>query len=205
MADDVEKTSEEDKEKEKEEGAATEGGEGEGEEGASPKNAQEKKPGINILLIIIIALLVIILGAGGFLLLTSTGQSLIGLGPSAEEMAAAEKEEEEEVEPPTDLVYFNIPELLVNLTKSSGKQKTTPFLRLSLKLELPDKESDKTMQAVLPRVIDQFQVYLRQLRVEDIEGSAGIQRLREELLKRVNEVAAPVKVKDVLFEVMLVQ
>tara|TARA_A100000171_G_C2138513_1_gene152484 strand:+ start:2859 stop:3401 length:543 start_codon:yes stop_codon:yes gene_type:complete len=160
-----------------------------------------KKSGPNILLVIIIVLLVLILGAGGFLFFTEKGKSLIGLGPTEGEQAT----EQQEVTPPTDLTYFAVPELLVNLSKSTVKQKKSPFLRLSLKLELPDKESEKMMQAVLPRVIDQFQVYLRQLRVEDIEGAAGIQRLREELLKRVNEVSAPVKVRDVLFEVVLVQ
>ena len=153
------------------------------------------------MLIIIIVLLLLIIGAGGFLLFTSAGKSLIGLDQGEE---GASKVKVEEL-PPTDLTYFAVPELLVNLTKSSGKKKVAPFLRLSLKLELPDKESEKIMQAVLPRVIDQFQIYLRQLRVEDIEGSAGIQRLREELLRRANEVSAPVKVGDVLFEVVLIQ
>jgi flagellar protein FliL len=61
------------------------------------------------------------------------------------------------------------------------------------------------LQAVMPRVIDNFQVYLRELRVEDLRGSAGVYRLREELLVRVNSAAAPVKVRDVLFKEMLVQ
>lgn len=168
---------------------------------SSENQGQKKSGGVNLLLVIAIVLLVLVLGAGGFLLFTSTGKRLIGLESTDE---AVKKEKVDEV-PPTDLTYFAVPELLVNLTKSSPRQKAAPFLRLSLKLELPDKESEKTMQAVLPRVIDQFQIYLRQLRVEDIEGSAGIQRLREELLKRVNEVSSSVKVRDVLFEVVLVQ
>lgn len=170
-------------------------GEDEGEGG------EEKKSGSNLLLIIIIVLLLLIIGAGAFLLFTQMGRDMIGIGQNQEGAAKVKVEEL----PPTDLSYFAVPELLVNLTKSNPKQKSAPFLRLSLKLELPDKESEKTMQAVLPRVIDQFQIYLRQLRVEDIEGSQGIQRLREELLKRVNEVSAPIEVRDVLFEVVLVQ
>jgi flagellar FliL protein len=58
---------------------------------------------------------------------------------------------------------------------------------------------------VAPRVIDQFQTYLREMRVEDLRGSAGIYRLRQELLYRVNIAADPVKVKDVLFQEMLIQ
>ena len=55
------------------------------------------------------------------------------------------------------------------------------------------------------RVIDQFQTYLRELRVRDLRGSAGIYRLQMELLWRVNQAAAPVEVKDVLFQEILIQ
>ena len=62
-----------------------------------------------------------------------------------------------------------------------------------------------TIEEMMPRIVDNFQVYLRELRVEDLKGSAGMYRLREELLKRVNVAVAPVKVNDVLFKEMLVQ
>ena len=57
----------------------------------------------------------------------------------------------------------------------------------------------------MTKIIDNFQTYLRELRIEDLRGSAGMYRLREELFVRVNAAAAPVKVKDVLFREMLVQ
>jgi flagellar FliL protein len=53
--------------------------------------------------------------------------------------------------------------------------------------------------------VDSFQVYLRELRVEDLKGSAGMYRLREDLLRRINEAARPVKISDVLFKEMLIQ
>jgi flagellar FliL protein len=43
------------------------------------------------------------------------------------------------------------------------------------------------------------------LRIEDLQGSAGLLRLREELLTRVNSSVKPAKVNDVLFKEMLVQ
>ena len=57
----------------------------------------------------------------------------------------------------------------------------------------------------MPRIVDNFQVYLRELRLEDLRGSAGLYRLREELLSRVNIAAQPAQVNDVLFKEMLVQ
>ncbi len=58
---------------------------------------------------------------------------------------------------------------------------------------------------MMPRIIDNFQVYLRELRVEDLKGSAGMYRLREEMLIRVSAAVAPAKINDVLFKEMLVQ
>ena len=57
----------------------------------------------------------------------------------------------------------------------------------------------------MPRIVDQFQVYMRELRVEDLNGSAGMARLKEELLMRVNAAVAPTQVRDVLFQQMIVQ
>ena len=98
--------------------------------------------------------------------------------------------------------FLEIPTMIVNLDSSDG---TPRYLRLSVQLELGS-EADKTaVEAVVPRVIDQFQTYLRELRVRDLRGSAGIYRLQMELLWRVNQAAAPVEVKDVLFQEILIQ
>jgi flagellar FliL protein len=108
----------------------------------------------------------------------------------------------EAVQPPKPAVFFDLPDLLVNL---NGAGRKASFLKLSVSLELDKQDDVPRLQSVLPRIIDNFQVYLRELRVEDLKGSGGIYRLREELLTRVNAAAAPVKVTDVLFKEMLVQ
>ena len=61
------------------------------------------------------------------------------------------------------------------------------------------------LQVLMPRIVDQFQGYLRELRVDDIKGSAGIMRLKEEMLRRINVAAAPYRVRDVLLKEMIVQ
>ena len=93
-------------------------------------------------------------------------------------------------------------ELTVNLA-STGKR--TSYLKLKLTLELGAPEDQDALPNMLPRVEDQFQVYLRGVRVEDIQGSDGLQRLREELLLRAQKAAAPAKIKDILFKVVQVQ
>lgn len=165
-------------------------------QGAENKPEEKKgKNGMKIIILVVISFFIIAGGITVFLFLTESGRHMAGLDKKKE------GKEEKEISPET-LTFYKMPELMVNLVPAGKK---TPFLRLGIKLELPNAEAQKTIDLLLPRVIDQFQMYLRELRMEDIEGSAGIHRLREELLKRVNAVSAPLKVKDVLFEVLLVQ
>ena len=98
--------------------------------------------------------------------------------------------------------FLEIPTILVNLSSNDG---TPRYLRLTVQLELHSPADYGAVEAVIPRVVDQFQTYLRELRVKDLRGSAGIYRLQMELLWRVNQAAAPVKVKDVLFQEILIQ
>jgi flagellar FliL protein len=57
----------------------------------------------------------------------------------------------------------------------------------------------------MPRIIDSAQVFLRELRLDDLQGSAGMLRLREELMRRINAAVSPVEVRDVLFKEIIVQ
>ena len=109
-------------------------------------------------------------------------------------------EEAKPAEPVT--VFYDMPQMLVNLN-TGGKKNN--YLKIAISLELTSQEDLATIETLLPRVVDNFQVYLRELRVEDLRGSAGVQRLRKELLMRVNTAVHPVEVRDVLFKEMLVQ
>jgi flagellar FliL protein len=66
-------------------------------------------------------------------------------------------------------------------------------------------EDQAIFAAAQPRVIDLFQTYLREMRPEELRGSAGTYRLREELIARANIAVAPARVVDVLFTELLVQ
>ena len=99
-------------------------------------------------------------------------------------------------------VFFKVPDMVVNLN-STGRRPS--FLKISISVEVGRQEDVPEIEKVMPRIVDNFQVYLRELRLEDLRGSAGIYRLREELLLRVGVAAQPVQVKDVLFREMLIQ
>ncbi len=99
-------------------------------------------------------------------------------------------------------VYYELPELLVNLNSTD---RTSTFLKIRISLEIESPLDIPKVEQIMPRIIDNFQVYLRELRLEDLKGAAGMYRLREELLTRVSAAAAPIRIKDVLFREMLVQ
>jgi flagellar FliL protein len=79
------------------------------------------------------------------------------------------------------------------------------FLKMQVSLELENAGDEARIKAVMPRIVDNFQVFLRELRIEELQGSHGLYRVKEELLARVNAAAHPTKVKQVLFKEMLVQ
>ena len=105
--------------------------------------------------------------------------------------------------PPADAVVFvELPDVLVNL-KSTGRRMR--YLKLKVALEVADSAAAERIRALTPRVMDSLQLYLRALSVEDLRGTVGMERLKEELLARVNRAVRPDRAEDVLFKEILVQ
>ena len=88
---------------------------------------------------------------------------------------------------------------------SSGGSERTQYLKVKVVLELPDQEMTAQIQPVMPRLMDTFQTYLRELRPTDLDGSAGLYRLKEELTRRVNAAIAPRRINAVLFKEIVIQ
>lgn len=98
--------------------------------------------------------------------------------------------------------FLEMPDIIANLNVGS---KRAVYVKLRTRVELVKAEDEGLVRAAMPRVLDLFQTYLREMRPEELRGSAGTYRLREELLVRANAAVAPAKVSDVLFTQMLVQ
>ncbi len=159
-------------------------------------DSSDKPGGKKKLLIIIAAVLLLAIGGIAAAFYTGLLQPVI-------DMITGDVAVEEEAEVASeDMVFFPLEEIIVNL--NTGGRKSS-FLKIKINLELTSSEDIPRIQGVMPRIMDNFQVYLRELRIEDLKGSAGMYRLREELLSRVNAAAAPAKINDVLFKEMLVQ
>jgi flagellar protein FliL len=100
------------------------------------------------------------------------------------------------------VVFVTMPEMLVNISGPDGRPS---FLKLKLTIEAPNDDVATSLSTQLPRVSDEFNGFLRELRTDDLAGSAGAYRLRLELLRRVNLAIAPAQANAVLIEEMMVQ
>ena len=104
------------------------------------------------------------------------------------------------VKPPA---FVDMPEVLVNLSGTANGR--SQYLKAKIVLEVADQKIAEEIKPVLPRVLDSFQTYLREMRSTDLEGSAGLYRVRDELTRRVNLAVAPSRINAVLFKEILVQ
>jgi flagellar FliL protein len=185
----------------------------EGAEGAEGEGGKKKPP----LLIIIIAAAVLVLGGAGaavYFLVLKPKPAAEGAAHGKEKPKKEKKKEGEHgggdkpdptlgtiKEGPDGVVFYTLPDVVVNMQTADGRP---TFLKLKLTFELPDEHVAETIGPNMPRLQDMFQTFLRELRPEDLSGSQGSFRLRQELQRRVNLVIAPAKVNAVLIEEMLI-
>ncbi len=199
--------------------AVAEGGEAAAEGDAPP--AKKKLP---LLFIVIPAALVVLGGGGGaaFFLMQPKPAAAEegGHGAPAKDGHGKKKEDKKggghgaaaggEADPalgkitegPDGVTFYTLPDLVTNIQSSDGRP---VHLKLKLTLEMHDPAVAEHLQAEMPRMNDMFQSFLREVRPEEMNGSAGTFQLRAEILRRVNLIAAPGKVDAVLIEEMLVQ
>ena len=177
----------------KTESADTEKKEGEGAEGEQPKKGLiGKLLGNKLILFGAIGALVLLLGGGGAYFFLFSGDDK----KDGKEVAEAIPET------PPNITFYDMPDIIVNIQSADA---APAYLKLSVSLELDSAEEMAGIKVLQPRIVDQFQGYLRELRVDDLKGSAGVVRLKEELLRRINASAAPYRVRDVLLKQMIVQ
>lgn len=158
------------------------------EEGAAAADAAPA-PKSKRKLVIIAAALLLLLGAGG-------GGWFFFFNHHGEEKHA-------EAPAPKPPVFVDVPDILVNLAGLPGER--VQYLKIKVVLEVKDEPLVEKIKPTMPRLMDIFQTYLRELRATDLSGSAGLFRLKEELTKRVNAVISPGQVNAVLFKEVVVQ
>jgi flagellar protein FliL len=161
-------------------------GDGEQPEAGKKKGGKKK--------LIMIAAPVLLIGIGAGLWFTGILPGMLG-------MRHAEPVSQEAAKPSAP-VFVDLPDMIANLAGTSAKP---TYIKLQARLEVSKPEDAEKIKSSMPRLQDIFQTYLREMRPEELRGSAGTYRLREELLGRANVAVAPVRVNDVLFTQLLIQ
>jgi flagellar FliL protein len=114
-----------------------------------------------------------------------------------------DEEKHAEAPPAKPPSFVEVPDMLVNLVSAPGER--VQYLKVKVVLEVKEEKQIEAIKPSMPRVTDIFQTYMRELRATDLNGSAGLFRLKEELTRRVNAAVAPIPVSAVLFKEIVVQ
>lgn len=143
--------------------------------------------------LILLAAPLILAGMGAGLWFSGVLPNLLGLGHKEQPAVEAK---------PAPPVFVDLPEMIANLNATSRRP---TYVKVVARLEVAKPEDAERVKATMPRLMDLFQTYLREMRPEELRGSAGTHRLREELIARASIAAAPTRVVDVLFSELIVQ
>lgn len=104
---------------------------------------------------------------------------------------------------PKPASFIEVPDILVNLSGQPGER--VQYLKVKIVLEVKEEKQVDQIKPTMPRITDILQTYLRELRPNDLNGSVGMFRLKEELTRRVNTVISPGLVNAVLFKEIFIQ
>jgi flagellar FliL protein len=131
--------------------------------------------------------------------------ALLGIGAATWFLFFSHHDEEKHAEAPPAKppAFVEVPDMLVNLASAPGER--VQYLKVKVVLEVKEEKNIEAIKPSMPRVTDIFQTYMRELRVSDLNGSAGLFRLKEELTRRVSAAVAPIPVSAVLFKEIVVQ
>lgn len=144
------------------------------------------------LFIIIGAVLFILIGAGAGVYFSGILDEFLGLKDEAGEDAGPKQGE----------VFYPLEEITLNLNAGTKKSR---FLKVGLTIVLANSGDVAGVEALVPRITDYVSAYLRELRPEELSGSANFYRVREALIYRVRLAVSPIEVTNVLFNSVLVQ
>jgi len=136
--------------------------------------------------------LLLLLGGGG-------AAYVMGMVPPAADTGAAENGA---VDDPASIVFVDLPDLLINLNADGPRLR---FLKIAAALEVRGEKQAEAVRRFVPRILDSFHMYLRAIRPEELQGSEGVYRIKEELLARTNDAIRPAQVRNVLVRELLVQ
>ena len=149
---------------------------------------------------------VLLLGGGGGAAMMLSGGSAkaetAAEGGHGEVSNAAEGESGGHGEEGAGEAFVDVPAMVVNLRSPDGASR---YLKIHFMIVPGPKATADGVREKLPLILDAYQPFLRELRPEDLAGSAAVFRIKEEMLVRATDVAGPGVVKDILIQDLVQQ
>ncbi|MES2608250.1 MAG: flagellar basal body-associated FliL family protein [Pseudomonadota bacterium] len=141
-------------------------------------------------------------------LVIAGGVAAVFLTPLKDKLFGENKEkihalkEEQSLQNLMEITFLQLPDVIVNLKATSSRPGT---LKASFIVELVKAKDKETVNHLKPLIIDQFQTYLRELEVSDVQGSVGLERVRQGLKNRIINLVSPIQIRQVLIKEFLIQ
>ncbi|PNU01870.1 flagellar basal body protein FliL [Novosphingobium guangzhouense] len=169
------------------------------EAGAKAKGGRKRLIAIAVVAVGMLA------GAGGVYWYTQRG-SADHAGEKQAEAAAAEGEAEggeghgaADADPTAS--YIEVAPMMVNLRGGGAQAK---FVKVRFIVVAAEGKTD-AVKGRIPVILDALQPFLRELRPEDLNGSAAVFRIKEEMIRRSTAALGKGMVRDILIQDLIQQ
>jgi flagellar FliL protein len=117
---------------------------------------------------------------------------------------SAGSEEAEAVTPTvsSNSKFVEAPPMLINVHDADGR---AHFLKLRFVIVAADEDKADEVKDKMPLIVDSLQSFLRELRPDDLAGSAAVYRIKEEMMVRMRRGFGAGSIEDVLIQDLVEQ
>jgi flagellar FliL protein len=168
------------------------------------EEVEQKKSGGNMVLILIVALLAILLIGGAlaaFLLLGDSNEAPAVQQQTSQSTPAQRKATKRSTDFLTIGPMYPMDTFIVNLLSESGGK----FLKVDLDIELDSERLSSEMDMKKSLIRDIIIRTLSSKTFEEVSTMKGKDRLKDEMVNRINEVLADGQIKNIFFTDFVVQ
>jgi flagellar basal body-associated protein FliL len=112
--------------------------------------------------------------------------------------------------PQYNVSYYPLPELKLSVKKD---EENLSYLVIGLTLKLPEGVKPNDLHKKEPEILDALHTYFSSITIDSLGSSAakslvspvGLERLRQNIIRRLNTILAPLKIESVLFRKLITQ
>ncbi|MFP4167241.1 MAG: flagellar basal body-associated protein FliL [Desulfonatronovibrionaceae bacterium] len=160
------------------------------EEGQEEQEQKKKKGKLKWILL---AVVIIVLGVGGYFGYTYYMDSRQNNGNATQEESEGKKEEKPET--------VTLPSFVVNLADPLGRR----YLKVSMDVEVVNKEAAKELEDAMPRVKDSLLLLLSSKSYSEVDSMEEKLQLKKQIVSRLNQIVDNSPVVKVYFTEFVVQ